>query len=93
MSLVHGAKDKRLEQRVTEAQRQLIQRGADAKGKSLSEFVIESSCLAAEMAILDQRITFVEPDVFDRFSQRLDEESQSLDGLTDLFEKKAPWIA
>lgn len=93
MAIVHDVKAKRLEQRVTEAQRALIERGAEVKNKTLSEFVIESACLAAEMAILDQRTTTVSVDAFDRFAARLDQAPQNNAGLADLFSKRAPWLA
>lgn len=93
MTLMQQPKDKRLEQRLTEAQRALIARGAEAKGKSLSDFVIESACLAAELAILDQRITYLSADDFESFTERLAQPAKSIDGLDKLFEKKAPWLA
>ena len=92
MAIAHDVKGKRLEQRVTEAQRDLIERGAQAKNKTLSEFVIESACLAAEMAILDQRSTSFSFEAFDRFTALLDEAPQNNAGLTDLFSKRAPWL-
>lgn len=93
MSLIQQPKDKRLEQRLTEAQRDLISRGADAKGKSVSDFVIESACLAAELAILDKRVTYMTESDFDKFLAMLDEPPRQVPGLDELFSKKAPWLA
>ena len=93
MSLIQQPKDKRLEQRVTEAQRDLISRGAEAKGKSLSDFVIEASCLAAELAILDKRVTYMSESSFQKLLAMLDEPPKNIPGLDDLFSKKAPWLA
>jgi len=93
MTLIQQPKDKRLEQRLTEAQRDLIARGAEAKGKSLSDFVIESACLAAELAILDKRVTYMSAPDFDAFTALLDEPPKSVAGLDKLFAKKAPWLA
>lgn len=93
MSLIQQPKDKRLEQRLTEAQRDLISRGAEAKGKSLSDFVIESACLAAELAILDKRVTYMSESGFQKLLAMLDEPPRLVPGLDDLFSKKAPWLA
>jgi uncharacterized protein (DUF1778 family) len=93
MTVIQQTKQERLEQRVTSAQRALIERGAQATGKSMSEFVIESSCLAAEMAILDQRVTYLDSETFDRFLALLDEPPKYNEGIERLFAKKAPWLA
>lgn len=93
MTLVQNGKDKRLEQRVSDAQRVLITRGAEARGKNVSEFVIESACLAAELAIMDQRVFFVDENSFDEFAARLDAPVQNNPGLERLFAKRAPWLA
>lgn len=93
MSLMQQPKDKRLEQRLTEAQRDLITRGAEAKGKTVSHFVIESACHAAELAILDQSVTYLDDAAFNEFLALLDEPPRQVPGLDDLFSKKAHWIA
>lgn len=93
MSIIQQPKQDRLEQRVSSAQRALIERGAQAKGKTLSEFVIESACLSAELAIMDQRMFFLDDEEYDAFVTRLDAPAQNNPGLERLFAKRAPWLA
>jgi uncharacterized protein (DUF1778 family) len=50
-----ASKDARLNVRVSESQAALIRRGAEAQGKSLTDFVISSSTLAAEQVLADRR--------------------------------------
>jgi uncharacterized protein (DUF1778 family) len=49
--------------------------------------------LAAELAILDKRITYLSADDFESFTEMLDQPAKSIEGLDKLFEKKAPWLA
>lgn len=85
------SKSARIEFRVSDAQRDLIARGAEASNKTLSEFVIEHVTLAAEMAILDRRIIALEPEAFDEFQKLLDRPAQVNQALRDLFAKSAAW--
>lgn len=93
MTVIQHTKQERLEQRVTSAQRALIERGAQATGKSLSEFVIESACLSAELAIMDQRVFYLDDEEFDAFVAKLDAPPQHNPGIERLFAKRAPWLA
>jgi uncharacterized protein (DUF1778 family) len=38
-------------------QEAILKRAADARHKSLTEFILDSACSAAEQTLLDQRLT------------------------------------
>jgi hypothetical protein len=84
-------KNARIEFRLSDAQRDLIARGAEASNKTLSEFVIEHVTLAAEMAILDRRIITLDPEAFAQFEEILDRPARVNEGLKDLFSRGAAW--
>lgn len=51
-----GTKRERLEARVTADQKALIQRGAELRGRSVTDFVVESAQAAAEEALRAHQI-------------------------------------
>jgi len=62
----------------------------------LTDFILDSACLAAEQTLLDQRLFMVSGsqyqalmDLLERPDQANDD--QANDGLRDLFARKAPW--
>src|SRR5262245_24157787 len=51
-----GLKSERVMARVTREQKQLLQRGAEIRGQTLTEFVVASAQEAATRAILDREV-------------------------------------
>jgi uncharacterized protein (DUF1778 family) len=77
--------------RVARHQRDLIDRAAQATGKTRTEFMLETACRAAEDALLDQRVFFTDEEQYKRFNEALDAPAQSNEMLKALLYKKAPW--
>lgn len=69
----HGQpRDQRINVRVSELQRDLIVRAAEAAGKSMSDFLLEAGCSEAERTLADQRVFELQPGQWDKFIAALD---------------------
>lgn len=77
--------------RVREDIKALIDRAAQAQGRSRSDFMIEAARRAAEDAILDQTIIMTDQASFDRFVALLDRPPQVNERLQRLMRTPAPW--
>jgi uncharacterized protein (DUF1778 family) len=88
-----SARSARLGLRATPEQEVVLRRAADVAHKSLTDFILDSACLAAEQTLLDQRLFMVSGDQYQAFMDLLEEPEQPNDGLRDLFSRKAPWTA
>jgi uncharacterized protein (DUF1778 family) len=84
-------KTERNEFRSTSAQKELILRGAEITGKNPSDFILENAVLAAEMAILEQRVFPVSGQEFAWWEELLEAETQPHPGLDRLFSKPLSW--
>lgn len=83
-------RDVTLNIRAEARQRDLIDRAAQALGKSRSDFMLESACREAEAVLLDRRYFTLDEAAFDAFLARLDEPAPARE-LVDLLAAKAPW--
>ena len=83
----------RLGLRATPEQEVVLRRAAEVAHKSLTDFILDSACLAAEQTLLDQRLFMVSGNQYQAFMDLLDQPEQLNDGLCDLFSRKAPWAA
>jgi uncharacterized protein (DUF1778 family) len=81
----------RLGLRATPEQEAVLRRAADVSHKSLTEFILESACLAAEQTLLDQRLFMVTDSQGRALLELLDRPGEDNPGLRDLFAKPAPW--
>lgn len=70
--------------------RDLIDRAAEAVGKSRSEFMLETACKEAESVLLDRRYFALDEAQFQAFLARLDAPAPSAK-LVELLNTKAPW--
>jgi uncharacterized protein (DUF1778 family) len=77
--------------RTTPEQEAVLRRAAALNHKSLTEFVLESACLAAEQTLLDQRLFMVSDGQAATLLELLDRPVEENTGLQDLFAKPAPW--
>jgi uncharacterized protein (DUF1778 family) len=84
-------KTERQEVRLTLAQKEILARAASISGKNVSDFILESSVLAAEMAILEQRVFVVSGKEFEWWEKLVDSEPQPNPGLDQLFSKPLSW--
>ncbi len=81
----------RLGIRATPEQEALLKRAAEVRHKSLTEFVLDSACAAAEQTLLDQRLFLVSGGEYEALLDLLEQAPQDNPGLRRLFAKQAPW--
>ena len=83
----------RLGLRATHEQEVVLRRAAEVAHKSLTDFILDSACLAAEQTLLDQRLFMVSGSQYQHLMDLLEQPAQPNEGLRDLFSRKAPWDA
>ncbi len=81
----------RLGLRATPEQEAVLRRAAEVAHKSLTDFILDSACQAAEQTLLDQRLFMVSGSQYKAFLDLLDGPSEENEGLRDLFSRTAPW--
>lgn len=86
-----GARSARLGLRATPEQEVVLRRAAEVAHKSLTDFILDSACLAAEQTLLDQRLFMVSGSQYQTLLDLLDQPEQANAGLRDLFSRKVPW--
>ena len=57
----------------------------------LTDFILDTACLAAEQTLLDQRLFMVSGKQYQTLLDQLDQPEQDNPGVKDLFSRKAPW--
>jgi len=88
-----AARSARLGLRATPEQEAVLRRAAEVAHKSLTDFILDSACLAAEQTLLDQRLFMVSDSQYQALMDLLERPEQANDGLRDLFTREAPWDA
>jgi len=81
----------RLGLRTTPEQETILRRAAALSHKSLTEFVLDSACLAAEQTLLNQRLFMVSDEQGGNLLELLDRPAAENAGVQELFSKPAPW--
>ena len=76
--------------RVRRDLRSLIDRAAQANGKTRSDFMIDASRRAAEDALLDQTLVRVDQETYSHFLNVLDQPPSGT-GFTRLMQARKPW--
>ena len=71
--------------------RTLIDRAAEATGKTRTDFVLDAARRAAEDALLDQTRIVVTPEAYAAFLTRLDETPMPNDRLRRTMQTLPPW--
>jgi uncharacterized protein (DUF1778 family) len=77
--------------RATPEQEAVLRRAAEVARKSLTDFILESACQAAERTLLDQRLFTVSGDRYRTLLDLLDQPDEDNAGLQELFSKPFPW--
>lgn len=88
-----SARSARLELCATPEQQAVLRRAAEVLHKSLTDFIRDSACLAAEQTLLDQRMFMVSGSQHQTLLDLLDRPEQANEGLRDKFVRKALWDA
>lgn len=91
IALSPTARSSRLGLRATPEQEVVLRRAAEVAHKSLTDFILDSACLAAEQTLLDQRLFMVSGIQYRALMDLLEQPEQPNEGLRDLFSRKAPW--
>lgn len=86
-----AARSARLGLRATPAQERVLRRAAEISNKTITDFVLDSACQAAEQTLLDQRLFLVSGEQADALLELLDRPAQDNAALADLFARSAPW--
>ena len=81
----------RLGLRTTPQQEAVLRRAAEVSHKSMTDFILDSACQAAERTLLDQRLFLVSGIQSKAVLKLLDRPAQDNPGLKDLFSRGAPW--
>ncbi|ODS93819.1 MAG: hypothetical protein ABS45_00120 [Comamonas sp. SCN 65-56] len=92
MSVVTTARSSRLGLRATPQQEAVLRRAADVAHKSLTDFILDAACRAAEQALLDQRLLMVSGSQYQALLEMLDRPESDNPGLTDLFSRSPVWV-
>jgi uncharacterized protein (DUF1778 family) len=82
----------RLGLRATPEQEVVLRRAAEVAHKSLTDFILDAACQAAEQTLLDQRLFLVSGSQHQALLGMLDRPERDNSGLIDLFSRRPPWI-
>jgi uncharacterized protein (DUF1778 family) len=85
------ARDVSINLRASRKQRSLIDRAAEALGRTRSDFMLEISCREAESVLLDRRYFALDDQRFEEFTAKLDEPPTSNPRLRRLLTERAAW--
>jgi uncharacterized protein (DUF1778 family) len=77
--------------RASQRQKLLIDRAAEALGRSRSDFMLETACREAESVLLDRRYFFLSENEFRKFAAMLDNPPRDNPKLRRLLRTRAPW--
>jgi len=81
----------RLHVHATPEQEAVLRRAASVAQKSMTDFILDSACAAAEQTLLDQRRFMVTGSQVQDVLDLLDQPERENAGLKDLLERRAPW--
>jgi uncharacterized protein (DUF1778 family) len=70
--MTRAPKSQRVNFRVSDTQHDLLRRGANAKGQTVSEFIVESACTIAECELAVEREFKLAPEQWRSFLEVLD---------------------
>jgi uncharacterized protein (DUF1778 family) len=88
----NSARSARLGLRATAEQEAMLRHAAQVAHKSLTDYILDSACLAAEQTLLDQRLFMVTGSQYQALIDLLDQPEQENEGLARLFSRPAPWV-
>ena len=90
-TVTRQARDVTINLRASRKQRLLIDRAADAEGRTRSDFMLDASCREAESVLLDRRYFTLDAEAFEEFNAVLDSPPAANPRLRRLLSGKAPW--
>lgn len=90
-AMTSTARTARLGLRATPEQETVLRRAAEVAHKSLTDFILDAACQAAEQALLDQRLFMVSGSQYQAILEMLDRPESDSSGLADLFSRRPVW--
>ena len=84
-------KDHPLSMRLPDADLAVIDRAAQLRGRSRTEFMRDAAVRAAEDAIMENTLLRVSPDGFQAFVAALDAPGKPVPAMVDVLNRPAPW--
>jgi uncharacterized protein (DUF1778 family) len=75
----------------TPQQETVLRRAAEVAHKSLTDFILDAACQAAEQTLLDQRLFMVSGSQYQALLEMLDRPESDNPGLADLFSRRPVW--
>lgn len=82
-------KRQRINFRASSKEERLIRLGAEKRGLKMTQFIVQSACAEAEVALADQTHFELPPAQFVRFTQALDRPAKVIPALQNLFAKES----
>ncbi len=82
-------KEKRLDLRATARQVELLQRAAEAAGRSVTDFVVSAAVDRAEDVLTDQRLFVIDAESWNRFNAAIESPAGPVPQLVELFGREA----
>ena len=86
-----AARSSRLGLRATRAQETVLRRAAEAAHKSLTDYILDAACQAAEQTLLDQRLFVVSGSQYQAILDMLDRPESDNPALADLLSRRPVW--
>jgi uncharacterized protein (DUF1778 family) len=91
MPRVAQRKDHPLSMRMPDADLAIIDRAAQLRGRSRTEFMRDAAVRAAEDAIMENTLIRVSPEGFEALVAALDAPAKPVPAMVDLLKRPAPW--
>jgi len=92
MSSTQTIKDERIALRLTRPQKWLIERAAQVRGSSLTDFTVQSAVDRAEQVLADQTDLVLDEAGWQAFCEALDHPARVLPGLRDLMAQPSVFV-
>lgn len=86
-----GKKDHPLSMRLPEADLAIIDRAAQLRGRSRTDFVRDAAVRAAEATLMENTPIRMSPDGFAAFVAAISAPAKPVPEMVELFQRKAPW--
>jgi len=84
-------KDQPLSMRLPEADIAMIDRAADLRGRSRTDFVREAAVHAAEEIVMENALIRMSPKGFNTFMSAIAAPAAAVPEMVELLKRKAPW--
>jgi uncharacterized protein (DUF1778 family) len=84
-------KEHPLSMRLPEADLAVIDRAAQLRGRSRTDFVREAAVRAAEAVLIENTLVSMSPEGFDAFTAAIAGPGAPVPEMVALFQRKAPW--